>query len=429
MASQKPFHVAVCGGGIGGLCLTIGLLRQDVSCTLYEAASAFAEIGAGVSFGPNAVRAMELIDPQIARGFEKCVTLNAWPEKKETWFDFRIGRSYSKNDCALAAVDTYVADVKSGEWGQTSVHRAHFLDELVKLIPQNVPKFGKRLKEVIETGEKMVLVFEDGTRAEADALIGCDGIKSRTRKILLGDDHHAANAVFSGKYAYRGLIPMDEAVDALGDELARNSQVYMGHQGHVLTFPVEKGKTMNVVAFRTKLDGRWEDKNWVLPSTTDEILQDFAGWGDKVVHILSLIKTPDIWALFDHPPAPTYYKGRLCLLGDAAHASTPHQGAGAGQAIEDALVLSNLLGQANSAANIEHAFGAYDAVRRPRSQLVVRTSREASHIYEMEDEDIGVDLDKMKKLLQNRCRWIWEEDLNLQVRKAQDAMAAKSNFG
>lgn len=288
MTQQAPFHVAVCGGGIGGLCLTIGLLQQNVSCTLYEAAHAFAEIGAGVSFGPNAVRAMELIDPQIATGFEKCVTLNAWPEKKETWFDFRIGKTYSKHEQVLAAVDTHVANVKSGEWGQTSVHRAHFLDELVKLIPQNVPKFGKRLKDISKAGEKITLIFEDGTMAEADAVIGCDGIKSRTRKILLGDDHNAAKAVFSGKYAYRGLIPMDTVVDVLGDELARNSQIYMGHQGHVLTFPIEKGKTMNVVAFKTKQGGKWEGKDWVLPSTTEDILEDFAGWGDKVVRILSV---------------------------------------------------------------------------------------------------------------------------------------------
>lgn len=135
------------------------------------------------------------------------------------------------------------------------------------------------------------------------------------------------------------------------------------------------------------------------------------------------MEKPDVWALFDHLPAPTYYKDRLCLLGDAAHASTPHQGAGAGQAIEDAFVLSNLLGQVNSTADLEKAFKAYDAVRRPRSQKVVTTSRQASDIYEFEDKSVGLDLGKARELLEKRYTWIWEEDLPLQLKKAQDIMA------
>jgi salicylate hydroxylase len=135
----------------------------------------------------------------------------------------------------------------------------------------------------------------------------------------------------------------------------------------------------------------------------------------------------DVWALFDHPPAPTYYKGRLCLLGDAAHASTPHQGAGAGQAIEDAFILSNLLGQITSADNVEHAFKAYDAVRRPRSQRVVTTSRETARIYEMEDEEIGADLEKIGQNLKTRYDWIWKEDLSRQLREAQGIMARKTS--
>lgn len=135
-----------------------------------------------------------------------------------------------------------------------------------------------------------------------------------------------------------------------------------------------------------------------------------------------LIEKPDVWALFEHPPAPTYTKGRLCLLGDAAHASTPHQGAGAGQAVEDALVISNLLGQICSAADIEKAFKAYDAVRRPRSQEVVRTSREAGDIYEFKNPELGFDFEKTRKELEVRMKWIWEEDLHAQLQRAQDLM-------
>ncbi|TVY78161.1 6-methylsalicylic acid decarboxylase atA, partial [Lachnellula suecica] len=261
----------------------------------------------------------------------------------------------------------------------------------------------------------------------ADAVIGCDGVKSVTRRILLGDKSKELSPSFTHKYAYRGLIPMKKAVEALGDALARNAQMYMGHHGHILTFPIEKGKTMNVVAFRSK-EGEWEDERWVLPMKMEDMFNDFSGWGESVQKVLSLMEKPDVWALFDHPPAPTYYKGRFAMLGDAAHASTPHQGAGAGQAIEDAYILTHLLGQIDSVEDIEGVFKAFDAVRRPRSQEVVSTSREAASLYEFEDETVGADLDLIRKKLETRYDWIWDEDLPQQLKKAQDILGIKSNL-
>ena len=239
---------------------------------------------------------------------------------------------------------------------------------------------------------------------------------------------------------------MEKAVSAIGDDLARNSQMYLGRHGHILTFPIEKGATMNVVAFQTKADGKWEDERWVLPMKKEDMFSDFVGWGDKSQKILSvgfqpfflrckirtyssqLMEKPDVWALFDHPPAPTYFEGNLAILGDAAHASTPHQGAGAGQAIEDAFILSNLLGKIKSASGIEQAFFAYDAVRRPRSQKVVTTSREAGALYEFEDEELGYDLEMIKQRLESRYNWIWDEDLPRQLRKAEETMASRANL-
>jgi salicylate hydroxylase len=129
---------------------------------------------------------------------------------------------------------------------------------------------------------------------------------------------------------------------------------------------------------------------------------------------------PDIWALFDHKPAPTYHKGRMAILGDAAHASTPHQGAGAGQAIEDALILSSLLGDhaIQSASDIPAAFTAYDAIRRPRSQEVVRTSRAAGITYAFQGPAAD-DLAGIAAELSRRYQWIWNEDVGGQVDRAR----------
>ena len=186
-----------------------------------------------------------------------------------------------------------IPQVMAGDVGHSSVHRAHFLDVLVKLVPDGVAKFGKRVENVEKVGEKMQIPFHDGSTAEADAVIGCDGVKSRTRQIVLGKDHESTNPTFTGKYAYRGLIPMEKAAGALGDDLARNSQMYMGRHGHVLTFPIENGKTMNVVAFQSKLDGEWEDERWVLPMKKEDMFNDFEGWGTSVQQILSVSTAPE----------------------------------------------------------------------------------------------------------------------------------------
>lgn len=404
---QKPITIAICGGGIAGLALAIGLLRHNVPFHLYESAHAFAEVGAGVAFGPNSLRAMSLIDPKIRELYDKNATSNH-SKSQAVWFNFHAGM-----DCGIGKAGEMVATAIAGDAGDigfSSIHRARFLDELVSLVPDENVTFGKRVVQVEELADGLRLHFADGGTAEASAAVGCDGVRSNLRHIVLGKDDRAAYPSFTGKYAYRGLIPMEKVVDLLGDELARNSVMWLGNHGHVLTFPIEKGAMMNVVAFRTEKDGKWADERWVLPMDRTKMEGDFKGWGASVTKILSLMEKPDLWALFDYPPAKTYYKGRTCLSGDAAHASTPHQGAGAGMALEDAYVMSNLLGAVRRSSDIEDAFRAFDAVRRPRTQRLVTTSRECGELYELEAEGVGDDADRLRENLSRRFGWIWEKD-------------------
>ncbi|ORX97299.1 mannitol 1-phosphate dehydrogenase 2 [Clohesyomyces aquaticus] len=392
----KPFNIAIIGGGIAGLTLAIALLKHDIPIQLYEAAARFGEIGAGVAFGPNAARAMELISPEIHDAFRRCKTANQSDRCKDLWFSVRIGDARCADSDGVVRrkgdVVTRVGDILfdcpyKNNASRGGVHRAHFLDALVKLIPDEVSRFGKKLTDIEKADDgsgDVVLKFLDGSTARHGAVIGCDGIKSRTREILLGKDNPAARAVFSGKYAYRGLIPMEKAVELLGEEEAKNSQFYFGYHGHLLTFPIEKGKTMNVVAFNSR--ETWEDQNWVVHATKEEMIKDFDGWGPTVHKILSAVQKPDIWALFNHPPASTYFKDRVVLVGDAAHATTPHQGSGAGMCVEDAYIISNLIKEANSVEDLEKAFFAYDKSRRPRTQKLVTTSKEAGMLYDLELE-------------------------------------------
>jgi salicylate hydroxylase len=420
----KPLSLAIIGGGISGLTLAIPLLQHDIPITIYESAPRFGEIGAGVSFGPNAARAMHLIHPKINDAFQKCKTVNVSENRRLNFFTFRVGDSRKADKEGYVRPGEKVGDALFDakfprDWGAGGVYRAHFLDELVKEVPNNIAKFGKKLISISDaedgSGDK-VCHFEDGTTAQHTAVIGCDGIKSVTREVVLGKDDPATKAVFSGKYAYRGLIPMTKAIELLGEEEAQNAQNYLGHHGHLLTFPIEKGKTMNVVAFSSR--ETWEDSKWVVTTTKEEMRADFDGWGPKVQSIINEMSKPDIWALFYHLPAKTYYKDRVCLLGDAAHATTPHNGGGAGMCIEDALVLSNLLKEVQSVEDLERAFAAYDQVRRPRSQKNVTSSKETAQLYELELLD--GDLDKIGENFSTRWNWLWDHDHLAEIERARE---------
>ncbi|KAI9864363.1 MAG: hypothetical protein M1813_003283 [Trichoglossum hirsutum] len=439
--TNTPIHIAIVGGGIGGLALSVGLYHQvhsHLQTTIYEASPSFSEIGAGVSVGPNAQRALSLLSPSIQRAYDHFATSNGWPEKKKIWFEFRHGmkgRHEGKK----------IAEVSAGETGQSTIHRARLLDILVNELPDKARvKFGKRVVRIepvklneVDEGKRrgldggVRLVLDDGTEDFADAVVACDGVRSTCRRILMGEEHSAARPVFSGKYVYRTLIPVQKLVDAVGDELARNSQMYLGKNGHVLTYPVEKGEIVNIVACK-HTHGKWKDDRWILQRTKEEMMADYASWGTSVQKIITLtlrtklIEKPEAWGLFDQAAAPTYTSDRLCLMGDAAHAATAHQAAGVGQVLEDALILSHLLGAISSPADIERAFHAYDSVRRERTQRVVSTSREAARVYQFEDEIIGDDLDKIAGNLTGRYDWIWEVDLDEELRKAKVAYASLS---
>ena len=234
MSSQKQtLDVAIVGGGIAGLTLAIGLLKYpNVRLNVYEAAHHFGEIGAGVALGPNAARAMQHINPKIMDAATRLSTGNLWESKKDTYFEIRNGRGELQHGLSCPG-------------GQSMLHRADFLDELVKLVPESVAHFGKRVVSMENLDSDGIrLKFKDGTEATHDCVVGCDGIKSEVRHYLSGETPHA-RAHFSGKYCHRGLIPMQKAVAAIGEELAMNNNVYLDKHAHILCFPVQKGKNMN----------------------------------------------------------------------------------------------------------------------------------------------------------------------------------------
>ncbi|KAI8634873.1 salicylate 1-monooxygenase sala [Xylariaceae sp. FL1651] len=433
MAAQKDFDIAIIGGGITGVTLAIALLKHNVRVQVYEQGRAFSEIGAGVAFGPNAVRAMTACDPAILTAFEGVATHNQWESKSKVYFDFIDG---------MASSGETIFKLENPQ-GANSTHRADFMEAMAKLIPPEIAHFRKRLEHIEEdpkTG-RLLMKFHDGTTADADAVIGCDGIKSRTRAIMLGENHPSAKPQYSHKYCYRAVIPMERAVSSIGEERAMNACMWLGDKRHVLTFPINRGKTFNLAAMVTD-ECEWpSDEHLTLPAHKEDALNDFSHFGSHVRTQLELINEDvDKWALFDlaSNPLPTFHggpRGRIVLLGDASHATTPHHGSGAGFGIEDSATLAALLLDARVSlpSHLPAAFAAFDAARRARDQWLVADSRYTGELYQWSapagDGDGGGvargDWPGLERLLRESFGRIWDYDLDAALREAADDLGER----
>ncbi|KAJ3556357.1 hypothetical protein NM688_g2076 [Phlebia brevispora] len=358
-------QIAVVGGGVCGLTCAIALMKAGADVQVYEAANKFGEIGAGIGIGPNAsrlLRKLGLMDDILARG----------DKTHSEWFQWRSGLGGHEVLTEMS--------LRPGE-EPFMVHRAAFLDALVKHVDHSRVHFRKRCTKVVEspTSRKITIHFADGSTALADVVLGADGIKSAVRGAVTGLDP-VESITYSGTSCYRGLVPI-ERVKAAGikTDFITRPICFVGPRQHLIIFGVNAGKLVNVVAFGRNpnaLPDEWErgaPANPAVVTVTKEVpLREFAAWGPDVVKLLGCIDEWSQWKInVVSPPLPTWVKGRVALVGDAAHGMLPHLGAGAGQGLEDAYLLARLLTHPQTClANIENVLRVYDEVRKPRVQRV-----------------------------------------------------------
>ena len=429
---DRPFTIAIVGGGLGGLALAVGFLKHNISFRIYEAAPTFAEIGAGIAFGPNSIRALGLIDQRLLEGYRKHAAFNESPDKSKTFMTTILGtdlRASNKDEAVRGKAGDVIwrlddmdeLDAWTGLKTRSCIHRARLLEEFAALIPPDVASFNKALDDIeeLEDGSGVRLHFSDGTSAFASAVIGCDGIKSKTRVSICGK----LEPQFAEGYAYRAMISRSEFENIFDNEAAGNGTIYWGYGGYSIHYPVEKGNYINMFALVCKPGLKWDDKEWQVPASKEEMMKDLSGWDPRISHGLLLNPKIEKWALFHLPHSDPYYKGRICIMGDAAHATTPHLGAGAGMAMEDAFILSNLVGQASTASDLERAFMAYDSVRRPRTQVVIESSLLAGMEYAFRGEGVGDDIEQLTTIIRKRFYELWHLHLVADLESAKEIMA------
>lgn len=229
---------------------------------------------------------MNLIHPALGSAYDNISTGTGWDSKKDTYFEFVLAHELHGRPSGSHIISPRLSPSEH----HSTAHRAHFLDELVKLVPSDIVEFGKRLSDVRrhEDDTRTIIEFADGTVAEAHAIIGCDGIRSACRGFVLGKDNPLSAPIFTGKHAYRGLIPMEKAVAAIGAEKAQNRFMFLGEGGHALVFPVAAGRIMNVVAFSNTEGGVWEG-DWVKPMNRSKMSVDFHKFGRECQKIFSVM--------------------------------------------------------------------------------------------------------------------------------------------
>ena len=344
-------RVAIIGGGIGGLTAANTLSRAGIEVAVYEAAAELREIGAGVALHANAMRVLRAI------GVEDAVRKVAGRSQWQITRNWKTGRVISKSSRQQQAA-------AFGLLGAT-VHRADLLDVLADALPAGIVTLGRRCTEVLPDGDTAVARFADGGEIEADVIVGADGIHSPVRASLFGPDAPR----FTGKICYRSVIPTEAVRGIRPDtDLAQ----WFGPHGTIVLYPLRGEELINVVCHYD--DDSYRHESWVTECSREEVLERYAGWHESLLRLFAGGDTWYKWALYDRDPIPRWTRGRVTLLGDAAHPMLPYLGQGACQALEDGAVLATAL--AAEAADPPTGLARYERTRRPRASQVVLTSRE-----------------------------------------------------
>src|SRR3954451_15833892 len=321
MVPSRP-RIAIVGGGIGGLFAANALIAHGLQVSVYEQSSALGEVGAGVFLTPNSVRHLQRLG--LGPAVEKVGARGGHDSR------------YFRHDGAPIA-PVQVTD--SSGWNATfGMHRADLVALLAAALPAGVAHTAYRCAGFAQDASAARVTFVDGASAEADIVIAADGIHSELRRHVFPP----SRPVFHGSVAYRGLVPHERIPHWPVDRW----EMWLGQGRHFLAFPVRAGTIINYVGF-VPADEEMKE-SWSAPGDPDVLRREFAGWDSRIEQLLKKVEVTFRWALYDREPLPTWTKGRLGLLGDAAHPMLPHLGQGANQSIEDGMALATILRQADS---------------------------------------------------------------------------------
>ena len=348
-------RISIIGGGIGGLSAALSLQHFGYRVSVFEQARELREIGAGVAISPNAMHALNFL------GVGERVTREAGPTERYLMRHFRTGAVINTRWTGPDYFERFGASYHQ-------VHRADLHSALAAAILRNDPDcifLDHHFETLKQDHEHVVVMFSNGKTCTSDVLVGCDGSASKVRACLFGDE--VVN--YTGQVAFRALLPMANVPVGI---MKTPYAMFVGVNRNLLHYPLRHRTMMNVVCFAR--EPNWQRQGWMIPATIDECASVHNDFHEDVLDLIHAIKPGTLfkWGLRDREPLQQYSKGRVTILGDAAHPMTPFLGQGACIAIEDAMVLGRAFA---AAGTFEEAFRIYENARKERANGVQLASR------------------------------------------------------
>jgi salicylate hydroxylase len=362
-APSRGLRVAIVGAGLGGLCAAAFLHRAGAQVTVFEQAPELSYVGAGINMGPNAGRVLHHLGLTEAMTKVGEVIETGWEFRR--WQNASVLFSQERGERGLQ---------RYGAHGYF-IHRADLLDILLSVVPNEIIELGRQCTGLKQDESVARLSFADGLTAEADVIIGADGIHSVVRDAVVD----GMPTTFSGLCAWRCLIPAQQAPQFA---LRPAQTLWVGPGRHVAHYPIRDRTWVNAVAITPVQE--WNAETWAATGEVSELVAEFEGWDSKLTDLLAASSAIGRWPLLEREPLPRWSAGRIALLGDSAHPMFPFLAQGAGQAFEDAACLSVCLAGART-ADPARALQRYQLLRMARATEVQQRSREASYKEHLPD--------------------------------------------
>lgn len=385
-------RVLIVGAGIGGLTAALALLQRGFDVEVYEQAQELREVGAGLHLSSNAMlvfSALGIADHILASAVEPTQRLTRLWNTGRAWKTAPVART-------------------TFGFPFVSMYRPDLLDVLVSAVRKAAPNsihLNHKIVGCAQDGDGVSLRFANGECAGGDVLVGADGIHSKVRQTLHGED----NAEFTGLVVWRATIPVDRLPEHFAQPV---STAWIGPGRHIVQYPVRSGNLINFGGVVERSD--WQSESWNTVGNHSDMRQDFKGWHQDIQTQIDAIQEPYIWALKLRRPLPKWSSGRITLLGDACHPTLPFLAQGAAMAIEDGFVLARAF-EAHS-SNIEAALCSYESARKERTTRIINSSAANTkrfHNPELADPDSAqkyMDREFGEASLRERMDWIYQYD-------------------
>jgi 2-polyprenyl-6-methoxyphenol hydroxylase-like FAD-dependent oxidoreductase len=363
--TSTSLDIAIVGGGIGGLAAAVLLTQDGHRVRVFEQASRFARVGAGIQMTPNAMKVLRRI--------------GAEPALRKIAFQSPAGISREWDSGKITNELTIGAEIEE-RFGAPYLfmHRADLHAAILAALPPGIAELNRKLVGVETSSRGATLAFDNGEVVTADVVIGADGVHSLIREAMLGPEQPR----YTGRVAYRTTFP----AALMGSERITPVRTkWWGPDRHMVVYYVTANQ--DEVYFVTSQP---EDAGWVTPESwsakgdLNVLREAYAGFHPEVQAVLRACPEVHKWALLARDPLPHWVESNVALLGDACHPMTPYMAQGAASALEDAAVLSRCLNDVG-AAGINAALRRYEATRKPRATQIQGNSSKNNWMREATD--------------------------------------------